>query len=109
MNARYALRLTPQLAAALFATGVTGHDDGPRTMPSMLPVPNASGFAATYSTVGAIDLTNPFFQSLGTNGRSCASCHQPNDAWTVTPGRLRARFDASNGTDPVFRLNDGAV
>ena len=109
MKARHALRLAPQLVAALFTTGVTGHDDGPRTMPNMLPVPNASGFAATYSTAGAIDLTNPFFQSLGTNGRSCASCHEPDDAWTVTPGRLRARFDASGGTDPVFRLNDGAV
>jgi len=109
MKSRNTLRLATQLTAALFATAVAGHDDAPRTMPNMLPVPNASGFAATYSTAGAIDLTNPFFQSLGANGRSCASCHQPDDAWTVTPGRLRARFDATLGTDPVFRLNDGAV
>lgn len=109
MNARSALRLVPQLVAALFATAVTPQGHGPRFMPNMLPIPNASGFSATYSTAGAIDLTGPFFQSLGANGRSCASCHQPDDAWTVTPARLRERFDASNGTDPVFRLNDGAV
>ncbi|MFO1304845.1 MAG: cytochrome C [Burkholderiales bacterium] len=109
MKPRQALRLAPQLVAALFATAVTGQGDGPRFMPNMLPMPNASGLSATYSTAGAIDLAGPFFRSLGTNGRSCASCHQPDDAWTITPARLRARFDASDGTDPVFRLNDGAV
>jgi hypothetical protein len=109
MNARNALKLAPQLLAALFSTSVTGHDDSPSFMPSMLPFRNPSGFAATYSTAGAVDLTNPFFQSLGTNGRSCASCHQPGDAWTVTPEHLRMRFDATAGMDPIFRLNDGAV
>jgi hypothetical protein len=74
----------------------------------MLPFPNSTVFAATYSTVGAIDLTNPFFQSLGTNGRACVTCHQPGEGWTVTPPRIRARFDASAGTDPIFRTNDGS-
>jgi mono/diheme cytochrome c family protein len=109
MNTHLAVRLAAPLFAALFAAGVAARDDGPRFIPNMLPIPNASGFSATYSTAGRIDLDNPFFQSLGANGRSCASCHQPDDAWTVTPGRLQARFDASDGTDPVFRLNDGAV
>src|ERR1041385_226958 len=41
---------------------------------------NPGGASETYSTTGGgIDLTGPFFQSLGTNGRSCASCHQPSD------------------------------
>jgi cytochrome c553 len=64
--------------------------------------------AATLSTAGPVDMSNPFFQSLGSNGRSCGSCHQPDAGWTITPGNLRARFDASQGTDPVFRTNDGA-
>ena len=81
----------------------------PRRLPNMLPMPNETGLAATYSTRGAIDLTGPFFQSLGTNGRSCGTCHQPGDGWTVTPPHLRARFDATAGTDPIFRTNDGAV
>src|SRR5205085_12049379 len=82
--------------------------DAPSQMPNMLPFRNATGFAATYSTTGSIDLTNPFFQSLGTNGRACVSCHQPNDAWSVTPEHIQARFDASGGTDPIFRTNDGS-
>ncbi len=67
-----------------------------------------TGVLSTFSTAGPIDLGNPFFQSLGTNGRSCSSCHQPKDAWSVTPADLRERFEESEGTDPVFRPVDGA-
>lgn len=69
---------------------------------------NAYGSAATFSTEGRIDLTGPFFQSLGSNGRSCASCHQPGDGWTITPSHLVERFQKTGGTDPVFRLVDGS-
>jgi cytochrome c peroxidase len=69
---------------------------------------NPSGYAATYSSAGFIDMANPFFQSLGSNGRSCASCHQQGEGWTVTPEGVQKRFHASHGTDPIFRLNDGA-
>ena len=51
---------------------------------------------------------NPFFEPLGTNGRSCASCHRPAQGWSITPADLRDRFDASDGLDPVFRPNDGS-
>jgi cytochrome c peroxidase len=78
------------------------------TMPSLVEFANASGYAATYSTAGPIDLTGPFFQSLGTNGRSCVSCHQPSEGWAVTPAGVQARFDATGGTDPIFRTNDGS-
>ena len=76
--------------------------------PDMVPQRNASGFAATFSTTGSLDLNNPFFQSLGTNGRSCGTCHQQSEGWTVTPEGIRARFQATHGTDPIFRLNDGS-
>ena len=49
----------------------------------------------------------PFFQSLGSNGRTCATCHAPADAWTVTPVRAQQRFTATNGTDPLFASLDG--
>ena len=52
--------------------------------------------------------TNPFFQDMGTNGRSCVTCHQPSDAFSVTPAHIRKRFDATQGTDPLFRPVDGA-
>jgi hypothetical protein len=69
---------------------------------------NDSGLAATYSTAGVIDRSGPFFQSLGTNGRSCATCHVQSEGWTVTPRGVRARFLLTGGTDPIFRTVDGA-
>ena len=67
-----------------------------------------TGTLGTYSTAGGIDIANPFFQSLGTNGRSCASCHVAKDGWTITPHDLQARFNYTGGLDPVFRPVDGA-
>jgi len=78
------------------------------SLPNNLPFPNAFGFAATYSTNGFIDLSNEFFQNLGTNGRSCVSCHQPQENWTITPTGVRRRFNLTGGTDPLFRTNDGS-
>jgi len=74
----------------------------------LVAVPNDEGASLTFSTVGSIDTTNPFFQPFG-NGRSCASCHQPDNGWSIGPDKLLTRFNNSNGTDPVFRPNDGAV
>src|SRR5207249_1382231 len=70
---------------------------------------NASGVIATASTGGVIDPANPFFQSAGRNGRACVSCHDPAEGWTITPAGARARFETSEGLDPLFRTNDGSV
>ncbi|HEX5070512.1 MAG TPA: hypothetical protein VFV78_09890 [Vicinamibacterales bacterium] len=82
--------------------------DDPALMPNMLAFPNEAGSTRTFSVDGAIDLSNPFFQSLGSNGRACVTCHQPSDGWSVTPEHIQARFDASGGRDPIFRTNDGS-
>ncbi|MEO6929278.1 MAG: hypothetical protein ABI190_08940 [Casimicrobiaceae bacterium] len=92
----------------LLATATAAAPLAPTLQPASIISDNAMGMASTISTTGTIDLTNPFFQSLGSNGRTCASCHQPSEGWTVTPMRLQQRFDASSGTDPIFRTNDGA-
>ena len=52
---------------------------------------------------------NPFFQSLGINGRACATCHEPRSGWGVSAASIQDRFDESNGTDPIFSLVDGAT
>jgi cytochrome c peroxidase len=78
------------------------------SLPNNVPFENPTGFAATYSTAGSVDLTNEFFQSLGTNGRSCGSCHAASDGWTITPPHVLDRFFDSGGTDPIFRPIDGA-
>jgi hypothetical protein len=69
---------------------------------------NASGIALTLSAGGRIDRRNPFFASLGANGRSCETCHQAADGWSVTPRSVRERFEATGGRDPIFRPVDGA-
>ena len=75
---------------------------------SILPAKNPSGVAATLTTSGNFDFNNPFFKSLGTNGRSCVTCHQPSEGWTVSAAGVQKRFKQSNGTDPIFRAVDGA-
>src|SRR5262245_24878571 len=56
---------------------------------AVVDTPNASGVLRTISLDGSdIDRTNPFFLSLGTNGRSCVSCHVPSTAWTISPSEV---------------------
>jgi cytochrome c peroxidase len=73
-------------------------------------VHNESGRARTINVAGfpVMALDNPFFLDLGVNGRRCITCHEPQSNMTVTPARLRARFDTSEGNDPIFRPNDGS-
>jgi len=73
------------------------------------PFANPTGAVQTFSTAGHIDTDNPFFQELGTNGRTCFTCHQPQSGWTITPAGVRARFQSTHGLDPIFRTNDGSV
>jgi hypothetical protein len=84
------------------ATGPTPQD----SIPNNRPFPNPGGKAATFSTQGYVDLTGEFFQPQGANGRSCASCHIPEEAWSITPGTLQRMFDETEGTHPVFNLLD---
>ncbi|HEX8722941.1 MAG TPA: hypothetical protein VF736_20145 [Pyrinomonadaceae bacterium] len=76
------------------------------SVPNNHPERNPGGKAATFSTRGSVDLTGEFFQAQGTNGRSCASCHVPEEAWSVTPGTLQHFFDETDGTHPVFNPLD---
>jgi cytochrome c peroxidase len=69
-----------------------------------------SGLIATFQPGGpTVTSQNAFFANLGTNGRTCFSCHQPQNGWTVSAASVQARFYASFGTDPIFRLVDGAT
>lgn len=92
-------------AVMCLSVGIEAGSRGPNPIYSM----DRTGVLATYRTTGRIDFSNPYFQVLGTNGRSCNSCHSAEDAWSVAPGHLKQRFHISQGTDPVFRPVDGAV
>jgi cytochrome c peroxidase len=92
----------------LAAMGTFAAGDG-IIIPEFAVFPDSSGFFATVNQGGpTVESTNPFFQNLGTNGRSCVSCHQPGDAFSITPPHIVERFEATRGTDPIFRPVDGA-
>ena len=76
---------------------------------SALSFDDVTGQVRTFNANGDLDLNNPFFQNLGTNGRSCGTWHQANEAWSITPGGVQARLLYSSGTDPIFRNNDGSI
>lgn len=96
------------LATLLVPISLTRGEAGRSGIPNLAGFPDPAGVLRTYNQNGDIDLTGPFFQSLGTNGRSCGTCHQPSDAMSVSAAHVQARFDASQGLDPIFRTVDGS-
>jgi cytochrome c peroxidase len=101
------LTIASLVAIALLLPGVLLHGEK-AVVPNGANFPNDSGTSNTYSTSGDIDLTNPFFQNLGSNGRTCGSCHQPGDGMTVSASHIQQRFDLTSGLDPIFRTVDGS-
>jgi hypothetical protein len=81
----------------------------PATVPQTEWDMNSSGLSATYQPLGAtVTSTNAFFQSLGTNGRSCVTCHQPPNGMSVSVPYIQARYVLTGGRDPIFAPVDGA-
>jgi len=74
-------------------------------LPNNLPVPNSSGFAASFSTQGSLHLDDEFFQPQGTNGRTCATCHLLQDGWSIRPSSVRRFFEETGGLHPIFANN----
>src|SRR5438309_2993925 len=94
--------------ATLIAIGAL-HGQQITFIPNGVFFANPGGASETYSmTGGGIDQTGPFFQSLGTNGRSCGSCHQPSDGMSVSAAHVQQRFALAQGQDPIFRNVDGS-
>ncbi len=86
------------LAGTLFAAMI----------PSLLSFLDPAGVVSTYDVNGALDGSNPFFQSLGTNGRSCSTCHIADNAFGLSARHAQERFAATGGSDPLFAPVDGA-
>src|SRR5690349_10400801 len=100
-----ALVLIILAAGGLIATA----SDANRIIPQFQIFADPDGAFATLNVGGPTDTsTNPFFQELGGNGRRCVTCHQPSDAFSITPPHIQARFAATLGNDPLFRPVDGA-
>jgi len=87
------------------ATGVF-----PPIIPEYLLSLDPTGAMETYNLAAPTKAgTNAFFESLGTNGRACATCHEPRSAWGVSAASIQQRFYSSHGADPIFRVVDGAT
>jgi hypothetical protein len=93
-------------ATLLLISSVSGQQP---FIPNGADFPNPGGTSQTYSTAGrGIELTGPFFQNLGTNGRTCATCHQPADGMSISAADVQQRFLLTKGEDPIFRTADGS-
>jgi cytochrome c peroxidase len=67
---------------------------------------NAAGVAETLHTSGTIDRTNGFFQTIGTNARTCETCHAAAGGWTLSAQSAAFQFLTSQGQAPLFMLQD---
>jgi cytochrome c peroxidase len=105
--AKFGSRKKWTLAAAFFATA-GAVSAGVIIIPNLFPFLDATGLVSTYNTGGAIHEDGAFFQSLGTNGRTCGTCHQASDAMGLRAENVRLRYITSRGTDPLFASVDGA-
>jgi cytochrome c peroxidase len=77
-------------------------------IPNLFPFRDPTGFVSNYNITGPIREDGPFFQSLGTNGRSCGTCHIAANAMGLSVRNVQDRFVLSRGKDPLFASIDGA-
>src|SRR5580692_7336408 len=93
--------------ALLLLTGAAVQAD--YRLPNLFPFLDGTGFSATNSTTGSLDLSGPFFQQLGTNGRTCETCHSPSDGFGLSAADAQLRYFVSRGKDPLFEQVDGST
>lgn len=74
----------------------------------LCPQTNPWGVDQSAHTAGFIDTTNPFFQNLGSNGRTCNTCHLVDQGWSISTPDIRRLFRKSDGQAPLFQTIDAA-
>src|SRR5579859_4006889 len=89
---------TALLAVSAVATAIAAAGNPPDVQLAI----DSSGILGIVNVNGPTLTDGPFFQSLGSNGRSCASCHVASQAMGLSAAAARARFAASGGSDPLF-------
>ena len=102
--------LRPVLFGLIAGAGAAGMAHGePLLLTGQLVLGiDATGIMGTYKADGPIDKHNEFFQSLGTNGRSCSTCHVADQAMSFTPAHAQILYGETGGADPLFASVDGA-
>jgi cytochrome c peroxidase len=84
--------------------------DLPAVLEQLSFASSASGTMAAFHPAGATKTSeNAFFQSLGTNGRTCFTCHQPAYGMSISVEHVNDVFRHTSGRDPLFAPVDGAT
>ncbi|MHB8486209.1 MAG: hypothetical protein ACYDCM_10860 [Candidatus Acidiferrales bacterium] len=79
------------------------------TIPNLFPFRDSTGAVSTFTPAGKFVEKGAFFASLGTNGRTCATCHIVGNAMGLSAKHAERVFERTNGKDPLFAAVDGAV
>jgi hypothetical protein len=98
-------------ALAIAATALCGdaRADLPGTgPPEMQLFFDPTGIIGTLNVDGPVNQQGAFFQPLGTNGRTCATCHVASQAMSLSANGVQLRFAQTRGQDPLFAAVDGA-
>ena len=107
-----ALLFTTFVAAAARAHDLADLPDlasaGSSTSAGSSIFPDPAGALQVINANGRTNTNGAFFQSLGTNGRSCSTCHVADQAMSISPAQIQERFAQTRGRDPLFAAFDGA-
>jgi cytochrome c peroxidase len=107
--AQGSIRRRMVLCIVTLVTIATGSAIADAYLRNLFPFLDFTGFSGTDSNTGSVDLSGPFFQSLGTNGRTCGTCHQPDNAFGLSAVDAQFRYFTSRGKDPLFAQIDGST
>jgi cytochrome c peroxidase len=69
---------------------------------------DSTGIIGTLHVNGPVNEQGAFFEPLGTNGRTCATCHVASEAMSLSAKGIQLRFAQTRGRDPLFASVDGA-
>jgi cytochrome c peroxidase len=82
----------------------------PATIKQDLTFSDPTGWVATYQPGGSTSTAdNAFFSNaITTNGRTCFTCHQPQNDWEISPAEILAEFLLTQGKSALFQPIDAA-
>lgn len=82
----------------------------PSTIEQYVTFGDPTGKVSTYQPFGpTTTASNAFFSSdITTNGRTCFTCHQPQNGWEISPPQIHAQFLLTRGRSALFQPIDAA-
>jgi cytochrome c peroxidase len=82
----------------------------PATIDEYITFRDPTGEISTYQPDGAATTAdNGFFSpDITENGRTCFTCHQPQNGWALSPPEIMAQFRHTRGQAPLFQPIDAA-